>query len=249
MLTSEKDRVIQNLERMKEEATKKFNEMIKEAQIRRKKQSRIPTEEVEAIKENMSLLNNIKESIEEKENTYEDAVEKQMDVNAVADNTEHHLPRVETFKYSVYLPGFANYHVGQLVQREIPVLPATFPLNFFAQNQNQRLEKKEIFGQTVTFQPHGFAVNQNQIGLVKKEHSGQTFQPLGFARNQLGPEKKEIVRQAINSQTQLFAMNHNQLGPEKKEHSGQTFQPLGFAINQKEVGLERVAPKLQRESE
>ena len=120
-MKNEKDKRIQDLERKREEMINQYDGMIKQAEDEKNKLSEASGNELKAMRDNITFLTSIKESIEEEENTYEDALKKLETVNGVAENVQH-LPRVKKYEYSEYVPEQENL-VGKLVKKEKSVLP------------------------------------------------------------------------------------------------------------------------------
>ena len=111
----EKERVIQDLEKKKEEMTKLYDEIIKKAEDEKNKLSEASGNDLTAMRDNVMFLKSIKQSIEEEENTHEDALRRLDTVNGVIENVQH-LPRVKAYEYSKYVPGQENL-IGNFVKR------------------------------------------------------------------------------------------------------------------------------------
>ena len=105
----------------KEDMIKQYDEIIKQAEDEQNKLSEASGNELKAMRDNVVFLKSIKQSTEEEENTYEDALQKLDTVNGIIENVEH-LPRVQKYEYSEYLPGQENL-VGKLVKKEKSILP------------------------------------------------------------------------------------------------------------------------------
>ena len=84
--------------------------------MRRKKLSEATGNELTVMKENMVFMSSIKQSIEEEENTHDDALKKLDTVKGVKANVQH-LPRVKKIGFFEYLSGLENA-VGKLVKKE-----------------------------------------------------------------------------------------------------------------------------------
>ena len=112
----EKDKRLQDLERKKEEMTKQYDEIIKQVEDEKNKLSETSGNELKAMRDSITFLTDIKESIEEEENTYEDALKKLETVNGVIENVQH-MTNVKKYKYSEYVAGEENL-VGKLVKKE-----------------------------------------------------------------------------------------------------------------------------------
>ena len=119
-MKNEKDKRIQDLERQREEVINQYDGMIRQAEYEKNKLSEASGNELKAMRDNITFLTGIKESIEEEENTYEDALKKLETVNGVAENVKH-LPHVKKYEYSEYVPEQENV-VGKLVKKEKSVL-------------------------------------------------------------------------------------------------------------------------------
>ena len=83
---------------------KEFDRMIRQAEDKKSQLTEESGKELTAMRDNVMFLNSIKQSIEEEENTYEDALLKLDTVNGVIENVQH-LPLTKTYEYSEYVPG------------------------------------------------------------------------------------------------------------------------------------------------
>ena len=120
-LNKERDEMVQRLEKKKEEMIKQYDGMIRRAEDNKIKLNEVSGNELTAMRDNVTFLNSIKQSIGEEESTHEDALLKLDTVRAVTENAEH-LPRVQTYEYSEYIP--VGYKlVGKLIKKEKSVLP------------------------------------------------------------------------------------------------------------------------------
>ena len=116
-----KEEFIRNLEEEKEEMTKQYDGMIEKASEQKTELKEVSRDELASIKENISLLQNIKQSVEEEEvNTYDDVLRKLDTVRAVTENVDQHLPRKKSYQYSEYVPG-RDQRVGTLLPKETSV--------------------------------------------------------------------------------------------------------------------------------
>ena len=115
-ITMEKEKMIRDLENKKDEMIKQYDEMMKQAEDEKTKLGEASDNELTAMKDNVELLSNIKLSIEEEENTYEDALKKLDTVKGVTENVKG-LPRVKKYEYSEYILGQENL-VGKLIRKE-----------------------------------------------------------------------------------------------------------------------------------
>ena len=93
--------------------------MIKQAKDKKTEQKETSGNDLTAMKDNEALLISIKQSIEEEENTYEDALKKLDTAKGVTENVKY-LPRLKKYEYSEYLSGRENLP-GKLVKKEVPV--------------------------------------------------------------------------------------------------------------------------------
>ena len=125
-LNKERDEMVQRLEKKKEEMIKQYDGMTRQAEDNKIKFNEASGNDLTAMRDNVTFLKSIKQSIGEEENTHEDALLKLDTVRAVTENAEH-LPRVQTYEYSEYVPGKENlvgYKLaGKLVKKEKSVLP------------------------------------------------------------------------------------------------------------------------------
>ena len=121
-ITMEKEKMIRDSEKKKDEIIDQYDGMIKQAEDEKRELSEASGNDLTAMKENVELLNMIKQSIEEEKNTYEDALEKLDTVKGVIENLEH-LPRIKTYEYSEYAPGQENLF-GKLIKKEKSVFSA-----------------------------------------------------------------------------------------------------------------------------
>ena len=112
----EKDKMIQDLEKKKEEMSKQYDMIIRQAEDEKNKLSEASGNELKAMRDNVDFLKSIKRSIEEEENTHEDALKKLDTVKGVTEDVKH-LPHVKKYKYSEYVPEQGNV-VGKLVKKE-----------------------------------------------------------------------------------------------------------------------------------
>ena len=119
-LNTERDEMVQRLER-KKEMIKQYDGMTRQAEDNKIKLNEASGNELTAMRDNVELLNSIKETVEEGENTHEDALKMLDTVKGVTENAED-LPRVNTYKYSEYIPGQKNL-VGKLIKKEKSFLP------------------------------------------------------------------------------------------------------------------------------
>ena len=103
-LNKERDEMNQCLDRKKEEMIKQYDGMTRWAEDNKIKLNEASGNELTAMRDNVELLNSIKETVEEGENTHEDALKMLDTVGGVTENAEH-LPRVNTYEYSEYIPG------------------------------------------------------------------------------------------------------------------------------------------------
>ena len=115
-LNAERDEMVQPLERKKEEMIEEYDRMIRQAEDKKNQLTEESGNELSAMRDNVMFLNSIKQSIEEEENTYEDALQKLDTVNGVIENVQH-LPRTKTYEYSEYVPGQEKL-AGELVKKE-----------------------------------------------------------------------------------------------------------------------------------
>ena len=120
-LNTERDEMVQRLERKKEEMIKQYDGMTRQAEDNKIKLNEASGNELTAMRDNVELLNSIKETVEEGENTHEDALKMLDTVGGVTENTEH-LPRVKSYEYSEYIPGQKSL-VGKLIKKEKSFLP------------------------------------------------------------------------------------------------------------------------------
>ena len=113
-----KEEFIRELEEEKEELTKQYDGMLEKAGEQKTELKEVSRDELASMKENISLLQNIKQSVEEEEgNTYDDVLRKLDTVRAVTENVDPHLPRKKSYQYSEYVPG-RDHEVGKLLQKE-----------------------------------------------------------------------------------------------------------------------------------
>ena len=120
-LNKERDEMVQRLEKKKEEMIKQYDGMTRQAEDNKIKFNDASGNDLTAMRDNVTFLKSIKQSIGEEENTHEDALLKLDTVRAVSENAEH-LPRVQTYEYSEYIPVGYNL-VGKLIKKEKSVLP------------------------------------------------------------------------------------------------------------------------------
>ena len=114
------DDMIGKAEYEREQMTREYVEMVKKAEDENNKLNEASRNDLTAMKDNMEFLNSIKQSIEEEEITFEDALNKLDTVTSVTENVKH-LPRMKKYEYSEYVPRRGNL-VGKLVQKEKFVL-------------------------------------------------------------------------------------------------------------------------------
>ena len=135
-ITTDKDKVIQELEKKKERMIREYYDMLRKARAENNKLNEASRNDLTAMKDNMELLNSIKQSIEEEDNTYEDAMKKLDTARGVTENIEL-LPQMKKYQYSEYEPGKGNI-VGKLVKKEKSII-----LEREQENQVGKLIKKE----------------------------------------------------------------------------------------------------------
>ena len=111
-LNAERDEMVQRLEKKKEEMIEQYDGTIRQAEDKKNQLTKESGNELTAMRDNVMFLKSIKQSIEEEENTYEDALQKLDTVRGVRENVKH-LPRTKTYEYSEYIPGQKN-----LVEKE-----------------------------------------------------------------------------------------------------------------------------------
>ena len=123
-LNKGRDEMVQRLEKKKEEMIKQYDGMTRQAEDEKNKVNKDSGNELTAMRDSVVFLNSIKQSIEEEENTFEDALQKLDTVNGVIEIV-HHLPHVKNYEYSEYVPGHENT-VGKLFKKEkyMQVLPS-----------------------------------------------------------------------------------------------------------------------------
>ena len=73
------------------------------------------------MKDNEVLLISIKQSIEDNENMYQDALKKMDTVRGVIENVKY-LPLMKKYEYSEYVPGREDLP-GNFMKKEMPVFP------------------------------------------------------------------------------------------------------------------------------
>ena len=115
-LNKERDEMNQRLDRKKEEMIEQYDGMTRQAEDNKIKFNEASGNELTAMRDNVELLNSIKETVEEGENTHEYALKMLDTVGGVTENAEH-LPWVKTYEYSEYIPGQKNL-VGKLIKKE-----------------------------------------------------------------------------------------------------------------------------------
>ena len=114
-MKKEKDEMVQDLEKKKEEMIKQYDGMIRQTEDEANKLREASDNELKAMRDNVTFLKSIKQSIEEEENTCEDALKKLDTVNGVIKNVQH-LSRTKGYEYSEYVPRQEKL-VGKLVKR------------------------------------------------------------------------------------------------------------------------------------
>ena len=113
-----KDDFIRDLEEKKGEMTKQYDGMIETTGEQKTELTDVSKDEISGIRENISLLQNIKQNVEEEEaNTYEDVLRKLDTVRAVTENVDQHLPRKKSYQYSEYISG-RDQQVGKILPKE-----------------------------------------------------------------------------------------------------------------------------------
>ena len=116
-----KEAFIRDLEEEKGEMTKQYDGMIEKAGEQKTELKEVSRDELASMKENISLLQNIKQSVDEDEaNTYDDVLRKLDTVRAVTENVDQHLPRKKYYQYSEYVPGW-DHAVGKLLPKETSI--------------------------------------------------------------------------------------------------------------------------------
>ena len=120
-LNKERDDMVHRLERKKEEMVEQYDGFTRQVEDKKNKLKENFGNELTAMRDNVTFLNSIKQSIEQEENTYEDALQKLDTVKGVTENVKD-LPRVKTYEYSEYQPGQENL-VGKLIDKEKSVFP------------------------------------------------------------------------------------------------------------------------------
>ena len=115
-----KKEFIRDLEEEKEEMTRQYDGMLEKVGGQKTELKEVSRDEVAGIRENISLLQNIKQSVEEEVNTYDDVLRKLDTLRAVTENVDQHLPSKKSYQYSQYVPG-RDQRVGTLLPKETSV--------------------------------------------------------------------------------------------------------------------------------
>ena len=109
------------LRKKKEEVLETFDQMIKEAEDQMLEVKKETNGEINAMKENLDLLNNVKQTIEtENESTYEDTLGKLNTVTEIEETARKIFSGKKTYSYSEYNEA-QQLCVGDIVKKEITV--------------------------------------------------------------------------------------------------------------------------------
>ena len=112
---------IDKLKKKNEEVMETFYQMIKEAEDQMLEMKKATNGEINAMKEKLDLLNNVKQTIEtENESTYEDTLEKLDTIAEIEEKIGNIFSGMKTYNYSEYYEA-QKFYVGHIVKKEITV--------------------------------------------------------------------------------------------------------------------------------
>ena len=115
---------LEQLKQKKEEVVRKFDKMIQEAEDHMKELNVTSPAELSIITENLKLLNEIKKTCADEENTYADVSGKLETVESVKHNAAQLLSKVGKYEYAKYIAN-QDIYIGEMTMEQRAVFDIT----------------------------------------------------------------------------------------------------------------------------